>query len=73
VAKIQFTLPPETQQTQLRVLAEPDPGADWIAIRDFSFNLKRFGHGRRKRSSINDETRKLAAANMVYEEASRNT
>lgn len=36
--KYEFTLPPETQQIQLRVLAEPDSTADWIAIRDFSFN-----------------------------------
>jgi hypothetical protein len=36
--KYEFALPPETQQIQLRVLAEPDSIADWIAIRDFSFN-----------------------------------
>lgn len=36
--KYEFALPPETQQIQLRVLAEPDSTADWIAIRDFSFN-----------------------------------
>lgn len=36
--KYEFTLPPETQQVEFRVLAEPDSTADWIAIRDFSFN-----------------------------------
>ena len=36
--KYELALPPETQQIQLRVLAEPDSTADWIAIRDFSFN-----------------------------------
>jgi hypothetical protein len=36
--KYEFALPPETQQIQFRVLADPDSTADWIAIRDFSFN-----------------------------------
>ena len=36
--KYEFALPPETQQIEFRVLAEPDSAADWIAIRDFSFN-----------------------------------
>ena len=36
--KYEFALPPGTQQIQLRPLAEPDSAADWIAIRDFSFN-----------------------------------
>jgi hypothetical protein len=36
--KYEFALPPETEQIQLRVLSKTDPAADWIAIRDFSFN-----------------------------------
>lgn len=36
--KYEFALPPQTQQIQLRVLSKTDPVADWIAIRDFSFN-----------------------------------
>ena len=36
--KYEFALPSETQQVQLRVLSKTDPVADWIAIRDFSFD-----------------------------------
>ena len=36
--KYEFALPPETRQIEFRVLEEPDSTADWIAIRDFSFN-----------------------------------
>jgi hypothetical protein len=36
--KYEFALPPETLEVQLRVLSKTDPVADWIAIRDFSFN-----------------------------------
>ncbi len=36
--KYEFALPPGTQHIQLRVLSKTDPVADWIAIRDFSFN-----------------------------------
>jgi hypothetical protein len=36
--KYEFASPPETQHIEFRVLAEPDSAADWIAIRDFSFN-----------------------------------
>lgn len=36
--KYEFALPPETEQIHLRVLSKTDPAADWIAIRDFSFN-----------------------------------
>ena len=36
--KYEFALPPETLQVQLRVLSKTDSTADWIAIRDFSFN-----------------------------------
>jgi hypothetical protein len=36
--KYEFALPPETQQVQLHVLSKSDSTADWIAIRDFSFD-----------------------------------
>ena len=36
--KYEFALPPETRQIEFRVLEESDSTADWIAIRDFSFN-----------------------------------
>jgi hypothetical protein len=36
--KYEFALPPETLQVQLRVLSKTDATADWIAIRDFSFD-----------------------------------
>ena len=36
--KYEFALPPETLEIQLHVLSKADPVADWIAIRDFSFN-----------------------------------
>jgi len=36
--KYEFALPRETQHIQLRVLSKSDSTADWIAIRDFSFN-----------------------------------
>jgi hypothetical protein len=35
--KYEFALPPETLQVQLRVSSKTHPVADWIAIRDFSF------------------------------------
>jgi len=36
--KYEFTLPPGTREIQLRVFSKTDAAADWIAIRDFSFN-----------------------------------
>jgi hypothetical protein len=33
-----FALPPETQKIHLRVLDKSDSTADWVAIRDFSFD-----------------------------------
>ena len=35
--KYEFPLPPKTKDIRLRVFSEADPSADWIAIRDFSF------------------------------------
>jgi hypothetical protein len=35
--KYEFALPAETLKVQLRVLSKTDAAADWIAIRDFSF------------------------------------
>jgi hypothetical protein len=35
--KYEFALPSQTLQVKLRVLSDTDPVADWIAIRDFSF------------------------------------
>jgi len=36
--KYEFALPSQTQQVKLRVFSQTDPVADWIAVRDFSFD-----------------------------------
>jgi hypothetical protein len=36
--KYEFKLPAETETVRLRVLSKTDPSADWIAVRDFSFD-----------------------------------
>jgi hypothetical protein len=36
--KYEFALPSQTQQVELRVFSKTDPVADWIAVRDFSFD-----------------------------------
>jgi len=36
--KYEFALPSQTQQVKLRVFSKTDPVADWIAVRDFSFD-----------------------------------
>lgn len=36
--KYEFTLPAHTEQIELHVFSKTDPVADWIALRDFSFN-----------------------------------
>jgi len=38
--KYEFALPRETLKVQLRVVSKTDAAADWIAIRDFSFDEK---------------------------------
>jgi hypothetical protein len=35
--KYEFALPANTQQIELHVFSKTDPVADWIALRDFSF------------------------------------
>ena len=35
--KYEFALPRDTRNVQVRVFSKSDPGADWLAIRDFSF------------------------------------
>ena len=36
--KYEFALPSQTQQVKLRVFSKTNPVADWIAVRDFSFD-----------------------------------
>jgi hypothetical protein len=36
--KYEFELPANTRDVELHVLSKTDPVADWIAVRDFSFN-----------------------------------
>lgn len=36
--KYEFVLPADTQQIELHVFSKTDPVADWIAVRDFSFD-----------------------------------
>ena len=36
--KYEFALPANTQQVELHVFSKTDPVADWIALRDFSFD-----------------------------------
>ena len=36
--KYEFALPSQTQQVKLRVFSKTTPLADWIAVRDFSFD-----------------------------------
>lgn len=36
--KYEFTLPADAEQVEFHVFSKTDPSADWIAVRDFSFN-----------------------------------
>jgi hypothetical protein len=36
--KYEFALPADAEQVDLHVFSKTDPVADWIAIRDFSFD-----------------------------------